>query len=323
MNRFTLPCLVAVLLGSCAIAGADEIYVPANQLGTSRNRYPFDARFSPEWRYQLVIPPKYLGGEPFEIRDVSFLPYENGTFSASQFEVRIAHTTAPTSATFDANLPNPVTVLFAENFKWTTTHQQWSPIRLAGTFTYDGKSGLCIEIRYAGGAWTRFTGYCYSSWPIHDRVWAYGSGAYTATTGTVGSNTGLHVRLTVVKARIDLSATPLPGFTINLHLEAPSGAGSWYQVGSSLGHGPIPLGPRRLWLALDPLLAASTSGTLPGLFQNYRGKLDANGAAKAKLAIPNLAFLKGQRFYTAFVTFDPQAPLGVGQISSSLPITIQ
>jgi hypothetical protein len=298
--------------------------VPSNQRGTSRNRYPFDVNVWPEWRYQLIIPPGHLGGVPFEVRDISFMPRGSGTFAASRFEVQMSHTTTPVSTTFAQNLPNPVTVLLAQNYRWFTTDQQWSPLGLPGTFTYDGTSGLCIDIRYLGGSITRFSGTCFFSWPCHDRMWTFGPGAYTATAATINNNTGLHVRITEVKARIELSGVPARGATVTFYLAAPGGGGHWYQVGSSFGQGPIPLGPHRLLpLSPDPLLVISTSGAFPMFFQNYLGTLDSNGAATARMTIPNLVALKGVRFYTAFATLDPRSPLAVSQVSSNIPVVIQ
>ena len=56
-----------------------------------------------------------------------------------------------------------------------------------------------------------------------------------------------------------------------------------------------------------------TSGR--GIFTGYRGVLDPKGQATAAMHIPNVQALVGLRIHTAFVTFDPQAVLGIKSIS--------
>jgi hypothetical protein len=118
------------------------------------------------------------------------------------------------------------------------------------------------------------------------------------------------------------SGTPRPGGTIDLALTAASSANLAYQIGSSLGTGPIPIGGRNLGLSLDPLLVVTVSGALPGIFSGYAGTMDAQGAAKAKINIPPVAALIGARIHTAFLTLSPSAPAGVREISNTASFTI-
>ena len=123
--------------------------------------------------------------------------------------------------------------------------------------------------------------------------------------------------------RIVGSGSGAPGTAINFILFSPADGGLPYQVGTSLGNGPIPIDTRKLELSPDNLLVASTSGSLPTVFQNYGGLLDSGGNGAAALNIPNIPQLKGLRIYTAFLTLKPSAPSGISNISTSFVFTIQ
>jgi len=123
-------------------------------------------------------------------------------------------------------------------------------------------------------------------------------------------------------ANIVGSGTGAPGTPIDFTLTAKNDAGLPYQVGSSFGKGPIPIGGRRLELAPDDLLVLSTSGFLPSLFRTYAGVLDAQGSGSARLNIPNNPNLKGIKIYTAFVTLLASAPFGVSSISDTFDFII-
>lgn len=325
MKRSIFACLLVLLVVSSAAVYADEVYVPYNQPGTGgRNSYPFNAGSYPEWTYQLCIPAKYLGGTAFTITDIAFGPSGTGTFSASPFEVRMSHSTVPVSSVFATNLPNPVVVLNAQNYKWATTDKTWSPIGLTGTFNYDGTSALTIEFRHKNGVLGgAFTGTIYYNSGYHYRVYKQGSGAYSATSGSLGGTTGLDIRITVSRAQLVPGGSAKAGSILDLNVLSPSEAGKPYQVGTSLGQGPIPIGQFKLELSADDLLVASTSGMLPTVFRKYSGLLDAKGQGQARLAIPNIPLLKGVRIYSAFLTIDPARPGAVSQVSPNVLVTIQ
>ena len=84
------------------------------------------------------------------------------------------------------------------------------------------------------------------------------------------------------------SGSPVPGGQVNLSLFSAGDAGLVYQMGSSLGNGPIQVGPWRLELSQEPLLFLSVSGSAPWIFRNYTGVLDAQGQATAAIHIPNV-----------------------------------
>ncbi|MBN2492479.1 MAG: SBBP repeat-containing protein, partial [Planctomycetes bacterium] len=136
-----------------------------------------------------------------------------------------------------------------------------------------------------------------------------------------GNRDAFVARVTV--ALLGAAGIPNPGGQVNLALHASGDAGLPYQIGSSLGSGPIPIDTRRIELSPDPLLVFSTSGTAPTIFQTYAGVLDASGRAQAAIHIPNIPALIGIWLYTAFVTLDPQAPSGIRSISNTFafPIT--
>ncbi len=114
-----------------------------------------------------------------------------------------------------------------------------------------------------------------------------------------------------------------PGTTISFVLNAPNQPGRSYQLGSSLGNGPIPIDSRRLGLSVDSLLIASTGGTLPSVFAGYAGVLSARGRGGAALHLPPLPALVGLTIYNAFVTLDAQAPSGVGLVSNTWPFMVR
>ncbi|MBN2490910.1 MAG: hypothetical protein JXQ29_08680, partial [Planctomycetes bacterium] len=113
------------------------------------------------------------------------------------------------------------------------------------------------------------------------------------------------------------SGAPRPGQLVNFTLSAAFDPGQRYQMGSSLGTGPIALGNLTLGLSGDSLLAASVSGALPGVFQSYAGLLDGNGQAAAALAIPPAPALVGTTIHSAFVTVSPTAPGSLRSISNT------
>lgn len=322
-SPFRFGALLALVLAMAAGASADEVYVPANTPTTGRgNSFPFGSSGT-EWRFQMVYNASLLGGKAFVVKEIAFAPGTSGTFSASTIEVRLSHSTSATSTTFAQNLPNPVVVLATTGYVWTATGQTWSPLGLTGAFAYNGTDRLTVEIRMIGTSRSGFAGQCMSEPGHQDRVWVYGTGAWSATTGSSALQSGLKTRFTVANAQIVLAGTGQIGSVVALNLAAPGEAGRTYQVGTSLGTGPIPLGARSIGLSLDSLLTASVSGTLPVIFQKYAGTLDASGQAVAKLALPALPVLKGIRLHSAFVTLDAGAPMGVSLISATVLLTVR
>jgi hypothetical protein len=115
---------------------------------------------------------------------------------------------------------------------------------------------------------------------------------------------------------------PNPGKTVDLFLQSPPDKGRFYQLGSSLGLGPIPLGSRQLNLSPDNLLLVTVNNYLPSIFVDYPGRLDSTGKAKAGIRIPNDPGLIGLRIHTAYVVLDTAAPLGIQTISNTFTFSV-
>jgi hypothetical protein len=317
--------LVPVLLVLAAgVATADEVYLPSNTPGTgSKNAFPFNNQYGTEWRYQLVVPAAALGHQPMKILDIAFAPSGTGDFKATTLQVRMSHSTVAPSTTFATNLPNPQVVLSAGAFVWKTTDQSWSSIGLTTPFLYNGVDTLTIEIRFKGGAkGNGFSGNCYQVMGPISRVYNRSAGAYTATTGSMDAS-GLKTRITIAGPGITLSGSGKPGTTVTLDLASPSDAGRVYQLASSLGTGPVPIGTRLLNLSPDSLLVITVFNQLPAVFVGYTGTFDKTGAARARIHLPNLPVLTGVRIHSAFVSLDAKAPQGVHTISPTATFSIQ
>ena len=118
------------------------------------------------------------------------------------------------------------------------------------------------------------------------------------------------------------SGAARPGSTVSLQVNAPGEAGRTYQVGSSLGTGPIMIGGRPLGLGPDPLLAISVAGTMPWIFRGYRGAVDPGGSGTAAITIPNQRVLIGITIHSAFITLNPIAPQGIQSVSNTASFQI-
>jgi len=311
------------------VAAADEIYIPGNDpTRGGGNNWPWNAITSPEWRFQQLYTAQQMQGKPGVIRDIAFAPTASGTHKSAKFEMTFSHTTlVGLLQNWASNLPNPVVVHPEAPLTWNPVKDTWSPIGLKQTFTYDGKSNLVVDLRYFGGAMSGgFGGVCHSDsgWNvIIRRSWDNRAGAYTGTSAlTWNANLGLITRFTIDFISVIGSGSPRPGGTITFNLHAPGDANLPYQTGSSLGTGPIPLGNRVVKLTPDGLLVASVGGTLPFIFQDYSGRLDSSGKAKALLHLPNDARLVGVRLHTAFLTLDQNAPFGVKSIAEPFSFSI-
>lgn len=318
MNRFPRILPVLFLVAASTLTAQKFIHVADNQpaQGTC-NVYPWGT--STEWRYHALVPASLLGGKPFRIVELGFTPCGSGTFSSTTGEIRMAHTTLSTmTTTFATNLEKDVTPVVSGTIKFSYTQNQWSDVGLTTGFDYNGVDNLVVEVRYTG----RSGGSSFHRTSTIQRVYRQGSGAYNNPTGTGNDFAALKMRFTVIEILITGSGNPKPGGTVVLDLQSPGDAGLVYQVGSSLGSGPIPIGARNLLLSPDDLLVVSTGGLLPSIFVDYSGKLDASGKAQAKINILNDSRLTGIRIHSAFVTLDSGAPFGIKSISNPFIFTI-
>lgn len=314
--------LIILLAGS---ASADEVHVPDPQPGTgASNGIPFRPSIMGfNCRYQALYFASLLGGRPFSLEDIAFGTIWTGDFNATQLQVRISHYTGTTlAATLDQNIPNPVTV-FSGPITWRHTAATWSPLGLTGSFVWNGTDNLVVDIRYQNGTVTGNTlmGACRVIRGAIPRNWAMSN--YNATTRSGTDTTGgLKTRFTVDYTTIIPSGKPAPGGTVTYDLVAHGDSGLPYQVGTSLGTGPIPIDTRQLQLSPDALLIASIGGNLPTIFAKYSGVLDKNGRGQAKLNLPPIPALVGIRLHAAFITIKIGAPSNIQSISKAASFTI-
>jgi len=123
-------------------------------------------------------------------------------------------------------------------------------------------------------------------------------------------------------ARLAASGVTRPGGRIDFGLTTYDDAGLPYQLGTSLGTGPIPIDTRKIDLGPDNLLLVTVNNYWPWIFSGYRGVIDSKGQAQAAIHIPNIPALIGLRLHSAFVTLDPAAPSGIRSISNTFSFSI-
>ena len=326
MKTSIVAVALAALLAGTAAAG--EIYIPDNNPASGSagsNSWPFNTYSA--WRYHLLIPAQMLGGKPFRVKEVSvaFSGSKSG-WSASQFQLRMAHTLQTTlSMTFATNLASGAVALIDGPITFNAVASTWTPLGITNGFNYDGKSGLVLEVRYIRNTTSGVTVWtdnrmcrCYTHTGNSNDPY----NATTAITPTPGALMGMKVRLTTVDTQIFGSGTGRIGTTLTLVLLSPPDGGLPYQVGTSLGNGPTPIGNRQIGLSLDDLLVVSVGGFLPAIFQSYAGNLDASGQGTAKMVVPNNAGLVGIRLHSAFVTLKNGAPFHIESISDTFTFTV-
>jgi len=334
------PALVPLLILCIVlpVVGQNHAYHDDSNAGAgSANTFPFGNAFGNNWRYQLSVPVSSMPNTPVRFTEVSFAPTASGKFLVKDFQLRMAHTnTAVLSSIFANNFATPPINLIdvqGGQYTFTSTANQWTPLGAQNGFDWDGKRPLLIEIRYRGIGTTNQGSVSIrsrTSSKDSNRVWANGSypapgpaDPYSAPVAYgIYTSGAIKVRLTYVQIQITLAGSPSPGSTVDLNLSSPLDAGRFYQTASSFGTGPIPLGSRVLGLTPDDLMVITVNGYLPSLFVNYRGNLDSSGKAKAQIKIPNNPNLKGIRIHSAFVTFEPSAPLGINNISGTATFSI-
>ena len=123
---------------------------------------------------------------------------------------------------------------------------------------------------------------------------------------------------------VTVSGQASPGGTVSFLLRSPSFVGRGYQAALSLGKAPgIPIGGARvLQLNPDPLFFASVT-VGPPVFTSFAGQLDSSGRATARLKLPNIAQLRGVRFFAAFLVFHLAGPNGIAEASPAVQVVVQ
>lgn len=310
-------CLFLVLV-VCPVLSAGDVYHPdASSTAGNLSGLPW---IQQEVRYQARVPAAVFGAKTLRITDLAFAAGAAGTFTATQCEITLAHlpTSSRFSSTFAANLQKDKVVMFSGPISWACLQDQWCSLGLNGVFNYNGTDHVVVEVRFQGGQ----GGVKCRSGAV-GIVYLTGVGSYGATTaGSIAPLVAPKMRLTYRETLLSASGSPARGGTIDLDLLSTADAGAGYQVGSSLGTGPIHIDARLLELSPDPLLVASVGGNLPTIFGGFAGTLDSAGKAQAKIHIPAIAALQGVRIYSAFVTLSLSAPSGVSNISNTVLFTI-
>lgn len=309
--------LLAAVLSGLARAG-DKYHPDANASQGSCATMPWSTA---EIRYQTFVPAATLGAQPLVVSEIAFAPCASGIFSATQLEIRMAHFTGSKLSTiFASNFNGNLTTVMSGPVNWTHTQDQWSDVGLTSTFAYNGTDNLLIEVRFLGATGSV---QCHAANAVRSRFNA-SRGAYnTPYAGPFAILQSPKMRVTFNETVLSGTGSPAPGGTVLLALLSTPDPNLPYQLGSSLGTGPIPIDTRRLGLSPDPLLVITVLGALPLVFQGYVGKLDAAGKAAAKIAIPPIPALKGLRLHSAFLTLQASAPSGVKSISNTFTFTIQ
>lgn len=126
----------------------------------------------------------------------------------------------------------------------------------------------------------------------------------------------------VALVRLEAGGAPRPGGLVSFTLTSSDDGGLPYVLGSSFGTGPIPIGARKLGLAVDDLLVLTVNSELPTVFVGYQGVIGAHGRAAAKINLPAIPALVGRRIHTAFVTVSAKAAFGIQSISNTYSFTI-
>ncbi len=134
---------------------------------------------------------------------------------------------------------------------------------------------------------------------------------------------GLEMRLTIQDLYLTGNRSAAPGTVYSFQLMSRGDGGRAYQMGTSLSTGPIMIGNRPLGLGPDPLLIASTSNTLPGVFGTYTGILSGGGGGQAYLLLPANNQLKGITLHSAFLVLDSNSKFNVKEISGTHTFTIR
>lgn len=312
-NLVCAACVAAILLvlavpSWVSVPAQTYVYVPDNLPASGgTNVYPFGT--NTEWRYQMRVDAAWLPTSPFRILEVAIAAGKTGTFTASQCQIRMAHTTIANfqnDKVFATNLGPCPTQVFNGPLSFPATASQWCNLGLSGSFGHDGTRNLLIEIRFQAGSGNVSVRSATASVLSVRRLWASGTGAYTATSGNVDSITATgaaKLRLT-----IDPTTVLLAPDTVRLGTKAvirlvQARAGEYYQMAASLGQMPLGLGAYTVNLAPDNVFIYSVVYGAP-IFHSYAGVVNAQGSAFGTFIPPNIPVLVGVCVYHAAVTYD-------------------
>lgn len=139
--------------------------------------------------------------------------------------------------------------------------------------------------------------------------------------------TSAGVILRAVRTGSAPTVTSLPaamGGTLRSFLHAPAAPGAMYLAASAARIGSVLLPDGRgVGLAMDSLFYGTLLNAGAPQATGYVGVLDSNGMGTTQLVLPNAPGVQGLSIYTAFLTIDPAASMGIGSISASHRTVVQ
>ncbi len=322
MRKALVLAALALCCLSVTLAAQGTIYNPSNTPNTGgANSWPFRGISTTQgtrWRFQFIINASVLPNAPIKITDIAFAPTVTKVWSATQFQVRMGHTTynsfvkaAVQPACFDNMLGPCPTICYNGPIKWACKANAWSPIRLRCPFGYDGRRNICVEIRYNGGPGSN--GVTTRTASSINRAYMHNISAFGGVADpwnhpcwidpipgqAMGPKHCLsYARTCVLLASDTVKVGQTAGISI---IQGPSGG--FYQIAASLGQGPgFSVGNCHICLSVDPTFWASIF-VGPPVFNNYAGTLTASGSGGGKFAVPNIPFLAGLCVYHAAILF--------------------
>jgi hypothetical protein len=329
MKKSLVLVALALLIG-VSVGAQNYAYAPDAAPGAgSNNLWPFNMSATTA-RYIQILDAKYLPGVPVKFTEVAFTRYASSgpvTFDAQQFQMRMSHTTTPSSLqlsplTFASHMePCPIDLIdTAGGFTYATpTQSVWTDIGTTADFGYDGKRNICLEIRFRGQ--NTANGFA---------CWADGNGSarlvsnltgidnYVAKTGSVTWSTqGLKVRLTYVKDNIVIADDTQRIASTTAVVYINGAAGHTLQLAASLGQSPLNLGTCKIFLDLDGVFLYSVLYGAP-IFVGYTQVIPASGTTYGKFTLPYLPALIGLCVYHSGITFDKGRITGCGNTDGTL-----
>jgi serine protease AprX len=267
-------------------------------------------------RYQTIVRREELGTAG-AIRGLSFS--FAGTGSGRHWNdsliVRMSHVPAghTLSATFATNLPNPVTVLNANDYSFGYTADAWSEIGLQTPFAYNGTSDLVVEIIARGNWQTASGGFHDSDEPrVYDAAW---TGIILPITGTVAADRALRMRVAFNCAEASEHGSSCGRLRATHSGDGRRGANFTFRVADA---------PTNLVAALS--LGLSNTAPLPLSLTSFGWtnciawndpvvlltvNTDGSGNGAYVLAVPNNAALDGSIVFGQWFTFDTSEPGGL------------
>jgi len=262
------------------------------------------------WRYLYVLDAKKLGTQMFKITEIAFAPSNTALFTASQFQVRMAHTTMAVTGNgcFDDFLGSVPIIVHDGPLSWKATKDTWSPIGLQTSFLYNGRQNVAVEIRFRGGSAGGGPG-SRNGVSLH-----IDSGALSLvvdpgmSADPYSTKCGSQTRgVPKIELRYETSQLVYGYESARIGSRTSFGIrgqqGQHYQLAASFGQGRLKIGSHTIGLDLDPLFLLSATNSAAA-FYHYNGTFAFAGTGGSVFLIPDMKQLAGTIVYHAAVTYD-------------------